>query len=243
MKHNRWRWRIGAVITALGLAALLPAVSTSAAESAANVQSLVTQAIHNTNTVNTIVHHDQSALVSGRSTLKVTAYGAEDEVQNREQDSETVTVTTPAQSGNLQTIHYTLDIIFIKGYTYYRSSLQKNQWKRQKGSTFTDPFQGKFRRARTTVSPPQGFTVGTYKLVGTSGGQTHVSAVLTAKNTTGTLDLWIASGAKPYVTREVLSAHATQATNGSKGSYNLRTDYGPFNKPVVIQPPIIAGST
>lgn len=238
--RNVSRHLAAGIAATMCLGVLLSGTGIRTAAAAVNVQSLMNQAIHDTNTVNTIVHHDQTSIVSGRNRFNVTASGAEDEVRNQEQDSEKVTVTAPGANGNLQTIHYSLDVIFIKGYTYYRSSVQQNQWKQKKGSTFTDPFKGKFVRQRTTISNPQGFAVGPFKLVGTSGGQTQVRAALSAKNTTGTYDLWISGGSKPYVVRTVVKAHSTKGTSFSE---TLRTDYGPFNKPVTIQPPIIAGST
>jgi hypothetical protein len=208
---------------------------------AADVQALVTQAVHNTDTVNTLVHHDLSTIVSGKTSLKASITGAEDEVANREQDSETVRVTGPGLNGSTQTIHYTLEVIFIKGYTFYRSSQQNNQWKQQKGTTLKDPFTGGFSRGRTTVTPPSGFKVGTYSLVGTSGGQTHVRATLTAKGEAGTFELWISSGATPYVVREAVHVHTTGGS--TKGTESFTSKLGPFNKPVTIQPPITAGGT
>ena len=160
---------------ALSLATLLSTAVPRPAIAATDVKTLVTQAIHNTNTVNTIVHHDQTTVVSGSSHLQETASGSEDEVRNLEQDSEVVTATAKGSNGKAQTVHYTLDVIFIKGYTYYRSSLQKNQWTRRKGTTLTDPVtNGVFKRARTKVTAPQGFKLGSYSLVGTCAGLTQV---------------------------------------------------------------------
>ena len=226
---------------ALSLATLLSTAVPRPAIAATDVKTLVTQAIHNTNTVNTIVHHDQTTVVSGSSHLQETASGSEDEVRNLEQDSEVVTATAKGSNGKAQTVHYTLDVIFIKGYTYYRSSLQKNQWTRRKGTTLTDPVtNGVFKRARTKVTAPQGFKLGSYSLVGTSAGLTQVRAPLTRAKAAGTWDLWISGGSTPYIMREEIHAHAT---GGGKGSEYVRTDYGPFNKPVTIAPPITTGGT
>src|SRR5579872_6099608 len=123
----------------LGMAAavLLPAavVARPSAHAATNVQALVTQAEHDTNTVQTLVHHDIRALTLLNGTVKYTAMGSEDEVRNREKDYESVVVTARNPStGKTQTLRYTADIIFMNNTTYYRLSFQKNVWKSIKGT-------------------------------------------------------------------------------------------------------------
>ena len=57
-------------------------------DAASSAQSLLAQAEHNTNTVRTLVHHDQTTISSATATLKATTVGSEDEVRNREHDFE-----------------------------------------------------------------------------------------------------------------------------------------------------------
>jgi hypothetical protein len=217
-----------ATALALALGQWMPA-----AHAATSILPLVTQAIHNTNSVHTLMHHDTSSRTSSAITVKFTATGSEDEVKNREQDYEAVSITGKTAAGKAVNLHYTADIIFLNGSTYYRISapIQNNTWKTLKGTVFTDPYTAVWKRARTTVIVPKGAV---FKEVGVSGGQTQVRAAITFKTYTETVDLWISSGSTPYVVREVLDSHTT---TGPAGSLHNEINFGPFNTPLTIQAP------
>jgi hypothetical protein len=210
------------------------------ASAASSIQSLVAQAQHNNDTVNTLMHRDTETIAAKGVTVSVSSHGAEDEVHNREQDFESVTLHGLGPNGKAVTQHYTVDIIFLNGMTYYRSSLSQNKWKSYKGITFQDPFTGGWRRARTTVIDAN-YKVSPFTEVGTSGGQTHVRGTFTdAKHKqAGTIDLWI-SGSKPYVVQEVQNIHSTQ---GTKITEKIQSLFGPFNTRLIILPPTNQGST
>lgn len=213
---------------------------------AASVPTLVAQAEHNTNTVRTLIHHDQQTSTSKSLTVKITAQGSEDEVHNREHDSEAVSLTAKATNGQMRTLHYTVDLIFMNGLTYYRTSLAKNTWKTKKGMAFTDPVLGTagWKRGRTTVS--EGLTSfptsSQFRQVGSSGGEIHVQAPYQDARTkeAGTINLWISGDKTPYVVREVDSFHTT---SGAAATFRSQVSFGPFNTPLVIVPPSTGGST
>ncbi len=208
-----------------------------AAHAASNVQALLAEAEHNTNTVNTLAHTDQNTVTTATMTLKVRSHGAEDEIHNREQDYESVSVTGHGAAGKIRNLHYTVDIIFMNGLTYYRTSLTHNVWATHPGMTFPDPYTGGWKRGRTTVSFPKSVK---FKEVGTSGGQTQVRASIVQPALAGTIDLWISGGAKPYIAREDERYHPTK---GKAGSAHVQISFGPFNSPTVIEPPAKLGST
>jgi hypothetical protein len=228
-----------AVLAVVGIAAFVPPLSSAYA--ASSLQTLVATAEHNTNTVKTLIHHDQTTFSAPAGTVKFTAQGTEDEVRNREQDSESVHVVRRATGGKVTKLNYTIDLIFMNGSTYYRTSQAPTQWKTQKGMTFLDPYTGGWKRGRTTVTIPNNLvTPLAFKDAGSSGGQTHAQASFTTKATAnaqagaGTVDLWITTGAKPYVVQEVFTEHATK---GTSGSLRILMKLGPFNTNVNIQPP------
>lgn len=208
-----------------------------AAHAASNVQALLAEAEHNTNTVNTLVHTDQNTVTTATMTLKVSAHGAEDEIHNREQDYESVSVTGHGAGSKIRNLHYTVDIIFMNGLTYYRTSLTHNIWASHPGMVFPDPYTGGWKRGRTSVSFPKSVK---FKEVGTSGGQTQVRASIIRPALAGTINLWISGGAKPYIVREDENYHPTQ---GKVGSAHVQISFGPFNAPTVIEPPSKLGST
>ena len=74
--------------------------------------------------------------------------------------------------------------------------------------------------------------------VGTSGGQTHVHATYSRKTFTGTVDLWITTGSKPYVVREDVTRHFTKPVESDR----TQVTFGPFNSNVNIQPPAQASA-
>ncbi|HEX6506536.1 MAG TPA: hypothetical protein VF221_02795 [Chloroflexota bacterium] len=222
----------GAALLTLSVCFASPWTPAAAADS---VQTLVAQAEHNTNTVKTLVHHDVTTVTASGGSLKINAHGAEDEARNREQDFEDVTVTRTS-GGKTQKVHYTVDIIFMNGSTYYRTSAAPSQWQTHKGMSFPDPYTGGWKRGRTTVTYPTSWK---YTLVGTSGGTRHVRAPFSTKTTAGTVDLWISAGTKPYVIRSEEKYHSTTK---QKGSADSLITFGPFDGPVTIQPPA-QGST
>jgi hypothetical protein len=228
------------VLAVAGMAVFVPPMP--AAHAASSFQTLIATAEHNTNTVRTLVHHDQTTITAPAGSVKFTAQGTEDEVRNREQDSESVHVVRRATNGKITKVNYTVDLIFMNGSTYYRTSAAPTQWKTQKGMTFPDPYTGGWKRGRTTVSFPTSLV---FKDAGTSGGQTHVHASFTTKATAttaataGTVDLWITTGSKPYVVQENFDYHTT---TGASGSQRTQVKFGPFNSGVNIQPPAQASA-
>ncbi len=210
--------------------------SEASAQTTSSVETLIATAEHNTNTVRTLVYHDQLTITGPGGSLKVSARGTEDEIRNREQDYESVLVTKRGAGGKVNTLKYTVDLIFLNGSTYYRTSAAPTTWKTHKGMKFPDPYTGGWQRGRTTVKLPSSLV---FTVVGTSGGQTHVHASFTTRTTAGTADLWLTTGATPYVVRQNLAYHATKATSASETS---RITYGPFNRAVNIQPPAQASA-
>lgn len=236
--HRALRGPIAA-LTAL-LLATLPVAGNSQirlAAAATDLQTLITTAEHNTNTARTLVHRDTTVITNSTLTVNVTSRGSEDEVHNREQDYESVNVTTHGGSSAAKKLHYTVDIIFMKGMTYYRLSSTGNKWKTLKGMTFPDPYTGGWKRGRTTIAFPK--TV-KFQQVSTSGGQTHVRAPQSQTGAAGTVDLWISGGSTPYVVREEQAFHTT---TGKSASLHSTMSLGPFNTPMVIQAPSTQGST
>jgi hypothetical protein len=228
-----------AALSVLALPALL--AKPPAARAASSLASLVAAAEHNTNTVSTLVHADAETITAPNLTVKENAHGSEDEVRNREQDFEDVTVQARATGGKLTTQHYTVDIIFLNNMTYYRTSLQQNKWKSYSGMTFQDPFTGGWKRGRTTIAF-KNYTGMSWQLVDTNGGQTHVkSSFVDAKDhAAGTIELWISSGSKPYVVEQIQASHTTK---GTKVSQKMTTHLGPFNTKLIILAPSKEGST
>ena len=240
MKHlNRARLRRMAVVSAVALVACW--AWSAPTGSAAGTSQLLQKAIQDTNTVRTLTYTDRTSVKTKTRSVDALIRGAEDEVQNREHDYESVTVTTAGQNNATpSTLHYTADVIFVNGKTYYRSSRQGNQWKVQSGTAWADPYTGGgFRRGRTKVqfSPNFKFT----EVGGTAGGETHVRALVTARTGSATVDLWISSGSTPYVVREDEKVQVT-APQSSAGTETVRFDFGPFNRPLNIQPPPLSST-
>lgn len=223
-----------AILAAASSASLRPARTTQAAS---NAQSLLAQAEQNTNSVSTLVHKDQTKITSAAAVLTATTTGSEDEVRNREHDVESVTLTGRGKNAS-KSQHYTLDIIFINGVTYYRTSLlNNNAWQSRKGTSLKDPYTGVFKRARTTITFPKSYV---FKQVGTSGGESKLQAAYSEKGVAGTITLWISGGSKPYIVREVQDYHSTTAL---KGSGHVDSRFGPYNGSLVILAPTTQGST
>lgn len=233
--HNFSRRIVPAAVLAFAGTAvgIFPAPNAHAASA---IQTLIATAERNTNTVRTLIHHDQVTITASGGTVQITAHGTEDEVRNREQDYESVHVVRHATGGKVSKLSYTVDLIFLNGSTYYRTSAAPTQWKTRKGMTFPDPYTGGWKRGRTTVSFP---TTVVFKDAGTSGGQTHAHASFKTATTVGTVDLWMTTGSKPYIVRQDVAFHTTKGTSGSETS---RVMFGPFNSDVNIQPPAQASA-
>jgi hypothetical protein len=224
-----------AMLTVAAMAVSIIPASTVHAASA--LQTLVAAAERNTNTVRTLIHHDRFTFTGPGGSVNVSAHGTEDEVRNREQDYESVHVIQHAANGKTNKLSYTVDLIFLNGSTYYRTSSAPTLWKTQKGMTFPDPYTGGWQRGRTTVKIP--ITLA-FASVGASGGQTHVHAPFSTKTTAGTVDLWVTTGSKPYVVRQDIASHST--VKGKPGSQVTQVTFGPFNSNVDIQPPAQASA-
>jgi hypothetical protein len=192
--------------------------------------------VSDTDSVRTLVHHDTMAITAKNGSVHVVAHGTEDEVHNREQDYESVSVTQIATGGKTAKLHYTVDLIFMNGLTYYRTSAAPTQWKKLKGMKFADPYTGGWQRGRTTVDVPAGAD---WKVVGTSGGQSHVQTAFKTATTAGIEDLWVTTGSKPYVAREDTSYHTTK---GTAVTIKRSVRFGPFNSAVTIGPPAQASA-
>jgi hypothetical protein len=206
---------------------------------ASSAQTLLNRAVRDTNTVRTLLYTTKTVETSKNLSLTVNMQGAEDEVANRERDREAVTATARNPQGVKRTVHYTLDIIFMNGKTYYRDSLQqKNAWQTRSGMSFSDNLTGiKWQRGRTTV----GDWISPLKLV---GSVTNSGAEFSGRTSKASgdmpLQVWISGGAKPYVTREVMTI--TKTVQGQRIHYTERQNFGPFNQPISIAEPA-TGST
>lgn len=221
------------MLAVAGMAASTAPASTAHAASA--LQTLVANAERNTNTVRTLIHHDRFTITAPAGSVNVTAHGTEDEVRNREQDYESVHVVRRTANGKISKLNYSVDLIFLNGSTYYRTSAAPTQWKTQKGMKFPDPYTGGWQRGRTTVTVPSTLA---FTSAGISGGETHVHATFSNKTVTGTVDLWITTGSKPYVVRQDLTRHFTKQSISDR----TQVTFGPFNSNVNIQPPAQASA-
>jgi hypothetical protein len=205
---------------------------------AAGVAALVAKAESDTNSVKSLVHHDSTVAKNPNITISFTATGQEDELHNREQDHEDVHVRGYDSKKKLHTLHYSADIIFLGGKTYYRvSTLNKNAWQTANGMKFNDPYTGGWKRARTKITLTK---AAVFKAVGISGNQTHVRATISTARVTETDDLWISGGATPYVVKEQI----VQQSKKVKGATSTFTStLGNFNIPLVIQSPTAGGGS
>lgn len=222
--------RAGVLLCILGIAfaAVRPA-------GASSVSSLLSAAEHDTNTVRTLQHHDVIQETSGNVSVHAVITGLEDEVRNREHDFETVTATGKLANGKTKTVHYTLEVIFMNGHTYFRTTLAKNKWQKHSGLTLTDPYSGiTFHRARTTVAFQSSI-----HFMSVGGSPTHLQAQQTKAGVRSTYEVWLSNGRTPYVTRELTKYASTKKGHGTGST---ETTYGPFNRPIVILPPTSQGS-
>jgi hypothetical protein len=213
------------------------AVPQSEALATTNVAVLLAVAEHDTNTVKTLIHRDKRSITAPNVIVSLTATGQEDETHNREQDHQSVNVRVKPPTGKPQKIHYVEDVIFVDGKTYYRVVPGSPTWKSRKGTTFHDPYTGGWNRGRTTVTFSKSVK---FQEVGIESGKTHLRAQESTKTFSGSVDLWISGGSKPYVVREL---DVGTSKSGSQ-TLALRTDMnlGPFNKTLVILPPTSSGA-
>ena len=233
MRH-RFRVHLPLRLLGAGAAAFALAGWGLPAARASGTPALLATAIHNTNTVRTLVHRDRLTSVAPGLHVSVDATGYEDEVHNREHDFESALVTVAGKKGAVKKTRYTLELVFINGLTYYKSSQTGNKWQTTKTTQkkpFPDPFLGGWARTRTTVKIPSSLK---FDQVGSSGGLTHFQTIFTKSATQVTLDLYVSGGKTPYVARE---DEAIVATKPQKVTTTIRLDYGPFNKPMSIQEP------
>src|SRR6516225_4686435 len=112
---------------------LVPIVPSTPAAAAPAVPSLVARAMQNANSVRTLVHQDQSVLATPMGTVKTRGQSAEDEIHGRKHLHESISVAITGADGKLRTEQYTVELIFVPGLTYYRTSLAP-RWARQKGT-------------------------------------------------------------------------------------------------------------
>jgi hypothetical protein len=186
--------------------------------------------MHDTNTARTLVHQDQSVLTTPVATVRATGQSSEDEVRSRKRDHEVVSVSARGADQKLHTVRYSVDLIFVPGFTYSRTSLDP-RWTRQSGGAFADPYTGGWEHGRTTVSLPRGAT---FRSASALRGQTRAHFTFTNRTATGTVDLWISGGKQPYIVRE---EETLNSSSGPAGSERLQITYGQFNRPVSIVPP------
>jgi hypothetical protein len=207
------------------LAATMPA--TPPTHAAAAMPALVSRALQNTNNVRTLVRRDQSVLTTPIGTVTTRGQSKEDEVHARKQVQESVSVAISGADGKVHNVRYTVDLIFVPGFTYYRTSLAP-RWARQKGTAFADPYTGGWEQGRTTVSLPGGTR---FRGARVRAGQTQAHFTFANRTARGTLDLWIAGRATPYVVHE---AETLNSVSGPSGSERLQIDLGGFDRPVSI---------
>ncbi|HZU13973.1 MAG TPA: hypothetical protein VFB58_14120 [Chloroflexota bacterium] len=202
--------------------------------------------MHNTNTVRTIVYQDTTVQTAGPITVHQIASGQEDEVRNRERDREVFTVRTRLSSGKVRTIHYTIDIIFMNGRTYYRSTLlKKDQWQTHSGMSFCDRLSETcWYRGRTTVPAFSGITFteqtssdGSVIFHGGFKQPIYRPHTKVKQGTTaGTASILISPGPTRYVTR--IQEQAVVTIKGRPITHETFDQrYGPFNQPLTIVPP------
>lgn len=228
---------VAGATAALLLLAFVPSLTGGPrrAEAATGLQ-LLAQAERNTNTVRTLSRYGSQTVTQPNSTITLTLRGTEDEVRNRETDSEAVRYSGKTSTGKPRVVRYTLNIVFMNGKTYFRTSLARNKWQTSRGMSVRDPYTGVgWRRARTTVPTIAALVKGiTYRVVGTSGGLTHFRGSFKKPPIAGTDDLWVSGGARPYVVREIQRYHSTTKLRQNVVSID---NFGSFNAPVLITVP------
>ncbi|GAC1319243.1 MAG: hypothetical protein NVS2B16_02640 [Chloroflexota bacterium] len=220
----------GLLVVPLALASF-----STAGASSVNLKLLLAQANKNNNSVRTLVYTTKLDIISRYRTIHTTMRGEEDEIANREQDHESASVLSTAKTGQKRSIKYTIDVVFISGRTYYRSSLAKNNvWQEKPGmSTIQDPIlqSAAWKRGRTRISflSPSKYTIVS------QGPTVHLRAHLTRGTASADDDLYITNGSTPYLVREVLKV--TAIVQGQTVTQRTDTRYGPFNQTLNIGVP------
>lgn len=221
------------VVISLGALVLFPMHLQSSVASATDAQALLNRAAANVNRVRTLSYVQHNTQSSSTVHLVTVMHGQEDEVHNREQDREEVTLSARDAKGHVKHIHYTLDIIFVAGTIYWRSSTKPSVWTHKRAVVFRDPFtQVSWQRKRTTVD------VGglSHFAVLSNGAQgTRVEGQLVKGGQSVKHDFYLSGGSNPYVVKDILTA--SQVIQGKKVQAKTETDYGPFNATIVIVAP------
>lgn len=199
---------------------------------AAGTPALLTRAIHDTDTVKTLQYADEFAQTSSNVSIITVVQGQEDEARNRERDHQTVITRARTKQGKLQSRAYVVNVVFLKGQTYYQYPLKDKIWRTQKGMAFKDSVAS-FRRGRTSVN----FNGVNFNPAGSaSNGDAHFHARVNKKGLSGTIDVLVSRGKTPYVT--LVNELLTQRVKGKMVKIQARMIYGPFNQPLNITAPI-----
>ena len=221
------------VLVCLGVLVLAPVQLQSSVASAADAQTLLSRAATNVDRVRTLSYVQHNTQSSSTVHLATVMRGQEDEVHNREQDREEVTLNARDAQGHVKHIHYTLDIIFVGGTIYWRSSTKPSVWTHKRAIVFRDSFtQVTWQRRRTTVNVSH---VSHLAILSTGVQGTHIEGQLVKGGQSVKHDFYLSGGSSPYVVKDVVSA--SQVIQGKKVRAVSETDYGPFNKTLVIVAP------
>jgi hypothetical protein len=253
-----YRSRTALVLSLLAFVSLI--TQSQPRTSATDAQQLLAKAIHDTNTVRTLVHHDtMTQVLPNHVTVTISVLGQEDEVRNRERDVESVTLKGVQRNGKHATVHYALEIIFVNGHTFARGLSPHTTWQIYAGTQFTDRISGVgFKRARTTV-PTYTYVKSSVIDQGSSAAGTHLRAQLQthqphgASIVHGVLDLWVSTGSLPYIVREDIHGTVVQVVRERIHGKPVQrryliadtehNTYGPLNQPLNIQAPVVGSSS
>jgi len=221
------------VVISLGVLVLLPLQNQPSVASASDAQALLNRAAADVNRVRTLSYVQHNTQSSSSVHLATVMRGQEDEVHNREQDREEVTLSARDAKGHVKHIHYTLDIIFVGGTIYWRSSTKPSVWTHKRAIVFRDPFtQVTWQRKRTIVEVSHLSQLA----VLSSGAQgAHIEGQLVKGGQSVKHDFYLSGGSNPYVVKDVVTA--SQVIQGKKVQAKTETDYGPFNTTLVIVAP------
>lgn len=199
--------------------------------------SLLTTAIHDTDTVKTLQYSMEIVQRFSNGTLTSIVQGKEDEVRNREQDHQAVVERVKNKKGKMVTAAYSVNVVFLNGETYYQHPLLKDKtWHTKGGMAFSDGIS-KFQRGRTTVNLGGPFTGVHLVPAGTaSNGDARFHGRISKKALSGTVDVLVSRGKIPYVAS--VAESVTQQVKGKMVTSQSRIVYGPFNQTLNITSPI-----
>lgn len=201
---------------------------------AASASSILTQAVHDTNTVTTLVYGmGESQRYPNGNVISVTVQGQEDEVRNSEHDRETIVLRSKAKGGKLETRAYAVDVIFVGGKTYYEFPLRDKIWHEHAGMVYRDPLAS-FKRSRTKVS----FKGATLKPAGSVlNGDLRFKGSFRGHGETAAMTVLVSTGKKPYIFSVAL-AGTLRGSKGQSLKFVQQTTYGPFDTPLSITAPV-----